>query len=96
MTSTTLPKPLRGIIPPMATPLLDQDRLDHAGLERLIEHILAGGVHRVVVALVLAGAVKRAQREGVGEIARVLQDVVFAAVLVVHHEQHGPLPLTVA
>jgi dihydrodipicolinate synthase/N-acetylneuraminate lyase len=29
----------------MATPLLDQDLLDHAGLERLIEHILSGGVH---------------------------------------------------
>lgn len=34
-----------GIIPPMVTPLLDRDTLDHAGLERLIEHILVGGVH---------------------------------------------------
>lgn len=41
----TFPQPLRGIIPPMATPLLDADTLDAAGLERLIEHILAGGVH---------------------------------------------------
>jgi dihydrodipicolinate synthase/N-acetylneuraminate lyase len=39
------PRPLRGIIPPMITPLLDNDTLDTAGLERLIEHILAGGVH---------------------------------------------------
>jgi dihydrodipicolinate synthase/N-acetylneuraminate lyase len=37
--------PLRGIIPPLVTPLLDRDRLDLDGLERLIEHILAGGVH---------------------------------------------------
>ena len=29
----------------MITPLLDRDTLDIAGLERLIEHILAGGVH---------------------------------------------------
>jgi len=36
--------PLTGIIPPMITPLRDRDELDVAGLERLIEHILAGGV----------------------------------------------------
>jgi dihydrodipicolinate synthase/N-acetylneuraminate lyase len=41
--------PLRGIIPPMVTPLLDRDTLDVAGLERLIEHILAGGVHGLFV-----------------------------------------------
>ncbi len=36
--------PLNGIIPPMVTPLRGRDELDAAGLERLIEHILAGGV----------------------------------------------------
>jgi 4-hydroxy-tetrahydrodipicolinate synthase len=35
---------LHGIIPPMVTPLRDRDELDIAGLERLVEHILAGGV----------------------------------------------------
>jgi dihydrodipicolinate synthase/N-acetylneuraminate lyase len=40
----SLPKKLRGIVPPMVTPLADRDRLDLAGLERLVEHILAGGV----------------------------------------------------
>ncbi|MCX7723101.1 MAG: dihydrodipicolinate synthase family protein [Verrucomicrobiae bacterium] len=40
---------LRGIIPPLITPLRDRDTLDVAGLERLIEHILAGGVHGVFV-----------------------------------------------
>lgn len=44
-----LPRPLRGIIPPMVTPLLDRDSLDVAGLERLIEHILAGGVHGLFI-----------------------------------------------
>jgi 2-dehydro-3-deoxy-D-pentonate aldolase len=39
----------RGIVPPLATPLLDRDSLDHAGLERLIEHVLAGGVHGLFV-----------------------------------------------
>lgn len=33
----------------MATPLADRDRLDDAGLERLIEHILSGGVHGLFI-----------------------------------------------
>jgi dihydrodipicolinate synthase/N-acetylneuraminate lyase len=37
-------KYLRGIIPPMVTPLGARDALDVAGLERLIEHLVAGGV----------------------------------------------------
>ena len=40
-----LPKPLRGVVPPMVTPLLDNETLDVAGLERLVEHILSGHVH---------------------------------------------------
>jgi len=47
--SSTLSRPLRGIIPPMVTPLLGRDTLDVAGLERLIEHILAGGVHGLFI-----------------------------------------------
>jgi len=39
-----LPNILRGIVPPMVTPLADRDALDIAGLERLVEHILSGGV----------------------------------------------------
>ncbi len=39
----------QGIIPPMATPLKGRDELDVAGLERLIEHILAGGVHALFI-----------------------------------------------
>ncbi len=42
-------QPLAGIIPPMLTPLKDRDTLDAAGLERLIEHILAGGVHGLFI-----------------------------------------------
>jgi len=44
-----LPKPLQGIIPPMITPLSDRDTLDTAGLGRLIEHILGGGVHGLFI-----------------------------------------------
>ena len=47
--SNLLPSPLRGIIPPLVTPLLDRDTLDIAGLERLIEHILSGGVHGLFI-----------------------------------------------
>jgi len=42
-------RPLSGIIPPLITPLCDRDVLDIAGLERLIEHIIAGGVHGLFV-----------------------------------------------
>ncbi len=35
---------LRGIVPPLVTPLLDNDTLDLEGLEKLIEHVIAGGV----------------------------------------------------
>lgn len=38
---------VRGIIPPMISPLLDRDTLDTQGLEHLIEHILDGGVHGI-------------------------------------------------
>src|SRR5437867_688401 len=39
----------RGIFPPMVTPLRDRDTLDVAGVERLIEHIIAGGVHGLFI-----------------------------------------------
>ena len=41
--------PLTGIIPPMVTPLCARDELDAAGLEKLLEHILAGGVSGVFI-----------------------------------------------
>lgn len=34
-----------GIIPPVVTPLRDAEHLDEAGLERLLEHLITGGVH---------------------------------------------------
>ncbi len=37
--------PLKGIIPPMITPLKSNDELDRPGVEKLIEHIIGGGVH---------------------------------------------------
>lgn len=44
-----LPRPLRGIITAMVTPLRSPSTLDVGGLERLVEHLIAGGVHGVFV-----------------------------------------------
>lgn len=41
--------PLSGIIPPLVTPLLDNNTLDAVGLEKLIEHLLSGGVHGLFI-----------------------------------------------
>ncbi len=40
---------LHGIIPPLVTPLSDQDSLDAGGFERLINHTISGGVHGLFV-----------------------------------------------
>lgn len=41
--------PLCGIIPPLITPLLDNNTIDTEGLERLIEHVIRGGVHGIFI-----------------------------------------------
>ena len=38
-----------GIIPPLVTPLRARDQIDHGGLERLVEHVVAGGVHGLFI-----------------------------------------------
>ena len=40
---------LRGIVPPLVSPLADRDSLDEGGLEQLIEHVLAGNVHGLFI-----------------------------------------------
>lgn len=40
---------LKGIIPPLVTPLLNTDTLDIQGLERLIEYTISGGVHGIFI-----------------------------------------------
>jgi 4-hydroxy-tetrahydrodipicolinate synthase len=42
-----LPAPLRGIITPLITPLSGKDALDRPALDRLIEHVIAGGVNGI-------------------------------------------------
>lgn len=41
--------PLKGIIPPLVTPLLENGGLDLSGLDNLVEHVLDGGVHGLFV-----------------------------------------------
>ena len=45
----SLPQPLCGIIPPLVTPLRDNETLDVASLDRLINHLIAGGVHGLFI-----------------------------------------------
>lgn len=40
---------LKGIIPPVVTPLKNTNTLDVDGLEKLVEHILSGGVHGLFI-----------------------------------------------
>jgi 4-hydroxy-tetrahydrodipicolinate synthase len=48
-TISRLPRPLRGIIPPLVTPLLSPDVLDHRGLEAVVERVIGGGVHGIFI-----------------------------------------------
>ncbi len=41
--------PLKGIIPPLITPLNSYTELDIPGLQRLIEHQISGGVHALFI-----------------------------------------------
>ena len=41
--------PLSGIIPPLVTPLKDNETLDVESLENLIEHLIIGGVHGLFI-----------------------------------------------
>lgn len=47
--SNKMNSPLSGIIPPLVTPLLDNDVLDIEGLGKLIEHLIDGRVHALFV-----------------------------------------------
>jgi 4-hydroxy-tetrahydrodipicolinate synthase len=40
---------LHGIVPPLVTPLLGSNQLDADGLERLLEHVIKGGVHGLFI-----------------------------------------------
>lgn len=41
--------PLKGIIPPLVTPLAGRDEIDDEGARRLIDHVINGGVHGLFI-----------------------------------------------
>ncbi|MEZ5400117.1 MAG: dihydrodipicolinate synthase family protein [Bryobacteraceae bacterium] len=45
----SLPSPLRGIVTPLLTPLKTPDSLDPEGLDRLVDHVIDGGVHGIFI-----------------------------------------------
>jgi len=60
----TLPRPIRGIIPPVLTPLLDRDTLDAVAFERLLEHLITGGASALFHPLEARGRRPRPQAIG--------------------------------
>lgn len=71
-----LPKPFRGIIPPLVTPLLADLTLDKKSLERILEHVIAGGVDGVFImgttgeAASLSKQLKKELIQATGEIVK--------------------------
>lgn len=49
MNSAKQNQPLRGIVPPMITPLIDTDTIDVQGVGRLVDHLIAGGVSGIFI-----------------------------------------------
>ncbi len=49
MTISFFDSPLRGIVPPLITPLAEPGRVDRAALGGLVEHVLDGGVHGLFI-----------------------------------------------
>ncbi|POX47484.1 dihydrodipicolinate synthase family protein [Streptomyces sp. Ru71] len=45
----TLPAPLTGVVPPVCTPLTPDGEVDAGSLLRLVDHLVAGGVHGLFV-----------------------------------------------
>lgn len=40
---------IRGVVPPIVTPVDKEERVDEEGLRRVVEHVIAGGVHGILV-----------------------------------------------
>lgn len=49
MTAPLFSTPLQGVIPPLVTPLTSRDTIDEEGTERLLNHVIEGGVAGVFI-----------------------------------------------
>ncbi|MCP4887777.1 MAG: dihydrodipicolinate synthase family protein [Planctomycetaceae bacterium] len=43
------PSPMHGIIVPLVTPLSHRDAIDVPGMERLLDHVIGGGIHGIFI-----------------------------------------------
>jgi 4-hydroxy-tetrahydrodipicolinate synthase len=66
---------LQGIIPPIVTPLLPDERVDERGLRRLVRYLLDGGVHGIFVNGSMGGFALLADREQVRAVEIVVEEV---------------------
>ena len=66
---------LRGIIPPIATPLLPDERVDERGLRRLVRYLLEAGVHGIFVNGSMGGFALLADREQRRAVEIVVEEV---------------------
>ena len=47
---------VKGVIPPIITPVDSEENVDKAGLQRVIDHVIDGGVHGVFVLEVMVSS----------------------------------------
>lgn len=66
---------LHGIIPPIATPLLSDERVDEHGLRRLVRYLLEAGVHGIFVNGSMGGFALLSDREQVRAVEIVVEEV---------------------
>jgi len=66
---------LRGVIPPVATPLTDQDRVDEPSLRRLVRFLLSAGVHGILANGTMGGFAFLTDQEQIRAISIVVDEV---------------------
>jgi 4-hydroxy-tetrahydrodipicolinate synthase len=66
---------LRGVIPSIATPLTDQDRVDEPSLRRLVRFLLSAGVHGILANGTMGGFAFLTDQEQIRAISIVVDEV---------------------
>ncbi|MCF8346587.1 MAG: dihydrodipicolinate synthase family protein [Bacteroidales bacterium] len=70
---------LEGIVPPVVTPLLQSNTLDHSGLENLVNHIIQGGVSGLFI-LGTTGEISRLSNQLREDVIRKTMELVHGRV----------------
>ena len=68
-------KMVRGVVPPIGTPLRNGDRVDEAGLRRLTRYLLDAGVHGILANGTMGGFAFLADEEQIRAISVVVEEV---------------------